>query len=73
MICIHYNIFAQPTFNIPTRKKHWVTIQQVHLKDSLAGSNKIKLGELSIAAIMVASVRKQKTLKKINFNNSLVI
>ena len=47
-------------------------MQQVRLKDSLAGSNKI-LGELSIAVIMVASVRKQQTLKKMNFNESLVI
>jgi len=39
MICTHYNIFAQSTFNTPI-KTHRVAIQQVHLKDSLAGSTK---------------------------------
>lgn len=71
MIFIYYNIFAQSTFNICI-KAHQATLQQVHLKGSLAGSNE-KLGKLSIAAIMVASVRKQWTLKKMNFNESLVI
>lgn len=71
MIRIYYNIFAQSTFNICI-KAYQATLQQVHLKDSLAGSNK-KLGKLSIAVIMVASVRKQRTLKKMNFNESLVI
>lgn len=71
MICIYYNIFAQSTFNICI-KAHQITLQQVYLKDSLAGSNQ-KLGKLSIAVIMVASVRKQRTLKKMNLNESLVI
>lgn len=68
MICIQYNIFAQSTFSIPIK----TTTKLQELEDSLAGSNK-KLEELSIAVIMVASVRKQQTLKKINFNESLVI